>query len=123
MTAPGHIEGLKARWRNPATGKPVSMNMMADARAGTLAVCLLLELGMPLDGALAHVAAYRPMAGPEVGAGYRLFHDGARQVAEVPVVYNGVLPLAPAATGALSSINGDAEDARAPVDGCSRSCR
>ncbi|MFG6413051.1 beta strand repeat-containing protein [Roseateles sp. DC23W] len=52
------------------------------------------------------------LAGPETGAGYRLFHDGARQAAEVPVVYNGVLPLAPSATGALSSINGDAEDAR-----------
>lgn len=37
-------------------------------RTGTLAVCLLIELGMSRDAALAHVAAHRPMAGPEVGA-------------------------------------------------------
>ena len=58
------------------------------------------------------------LAGPKVGsqvqggAPYRFFHDGASQAAEIPVVYNGVLPLTPAASGALSSINGDAEDAR-----------
>ena len=46
------------------------------------------------------------------GTGYRFFHDGASQATEVPVVYNGVLPLTPAASGAISSINGDAEDAR-----------
>lgn len=37
-------------------------------RTGTIATCLLIELGMTLDDALAHVAASRPMAGPEVGA-------------------------------------------------------
>jgi protein-tyrosine phosphatase len=37
-------------------------------RAGTIATCLLIELGMGADAALAHVAAHRPMAGPEVGA-------------------------------------------------------
>jgi hypothetical protein len=51
-----------------------------------------------------------------VGSGtvapYRFFHDGARQATEIPVIYNGVLPLTPSASGALSSINGDAEDAR-----------
>jgi len=58
------------------------------------------------------------LAGPKVGSQvqggvpYRFFHDGASQAAEIPVVYNGVLPLTPAASGALSSINGDAEDAR-----------
>ena len=36
-------------------------------RAGTLAVGVALRDGMPLDRALAHVAAHRPMAGPEVG--------------------------------------------------------
>lgn len=36
-------------------------------RAGTIAACLLVELGMTRDAALAHVAAHRPMAGPEVG--------------------------------------------------------
>lgn len=37
-------------------------------RAGTVAVCLLIELGLERDAALAAVAAARPMAGPEVGA-------------------------------------------------------
>jgi len=37
-------------------------------RAGTLATCLLITMGMNADEALAHVAVHRPMAGPEVGA-------------------------------------------------------
>ena len=59
------------------------------------------------------------LVGPKVGSqpasggpGYRFFHDGASQATEIPVVYNGVLPLTPSASGAISSINGDAEDAR-----------
>lgn len=37
-------------------------------RAGTMAVCLLMALGVGKDDALATVAAARPMAGPEAGA-------------------------------------------------------
>jgi protein-tyrosine phosphatase len=37
-------------------------------RAGTLATCLLITMGMTTDDALARVAGHRPMAGPEVGA-------------------------------------------------------
>jgi protein-tyrosine phosphatase len=37
-------------------------------RAGTTAVALLVLLGEPVDDALAHVRAHRPMAGPEVGS-------------------------------------------------------
>lgn len=37
-------------------------------RAGTIATCLLIRLGMDAPTALAHVAAHRPMAGPEAGA-------------------------------------------------------
>ena len=37
-------------------------------RAGTIATCLLIRLGMPAADAMAHVAAHRPMAGPEGGA-------------------------------------------------------
>jgi len=37
-------------------------------RTGTMAVCVLMELGTSLPDALAHVALHRPMAGPEVGA-------------------------------------------------------
>ena len=36
-------------------------------RAGTVATALLLGLGLEHDAALAHVAAHRPMAGPEAG--------------------------------------------------------
>lgn len=37
-------------------------------RTGTMAVCLLMELGMAQPTAQALVATHRPMAGPEVGA-------------------------------------------------------
>ena len=37
-------------------------------RAGTLAVCVLMRLGLGRDEALETVAAHRPMAGPEAGA-------------------------------------------------------
>ena len=36
-------------------------------RAGTFATALLIDLGRPLDEALAIVASHRPMAGPEAG--------------------------------------------------------
>jgi predicted protein tyrosine phosphatase len=36
-------------------------------RAGTMAVCVLMELGVPAQEALTVVAAARPMAGPEAG--------------------------------------------------------
>jgi hypothetical protein len=72
---------------------------------------------LPKGGAQGATAVV--LAGPKVGsvpasggAPYRFFHDGAARPTEIPVVYNGVLPLTPAANGALSSINGDAEEAR-----------
>jgi protein-tyrosine phosphatase len=37
-------------------------------RAGTMAAALLVSMGVPLDDAVATVAANRPMAGPEAGA-------------------------------------------------------
>lgn len=46
-------------------------------RAGTLATCLLVALGMALDDALSHLAAHRPMAGPEAGVQRRLVEDFA----------------------------------------------
>jgi protein-tyrosine phosphatase len=36
-------------------------------RTGTLAACLLVQMGMDVDGALELVRTSRPMAGPEVG--------------------------------------------------------
>jgi hypothetical protein len=67
----------------------------------------------PKNGAQGATAVF--LVGPKVSTqvgGYRFFHDGAGQQTEVPVFYNGVLPMTPQVTGALSSIDGDAEDAR-----------
>ena len=46
-------------------------------RTGTMTVCLLMMLGMEPQAALAHVAAHRPMAGPEVGAQREQLHEPA----------------------------------------------
>ena len=52
-----------------AAGERIILHCAAGiGRSGTVAVCVLVELGVPLDEALAVVAANRPMAGPEVGA-------------------------------------------------------
>lgn len=52
-----------------ARGEHVLMHCAAGyGRTGTIAACLLIELGMGRDDALALVAQCRPMAGPEVGA-------------------------------------------------------
>lgn len=48
-------------------------------RAGTVAVALLLLLGTDLDAALAHVAASRPLAGPETGSQTGLVEALARR--------------------------------------------
>ena len=51
------------------SGEHLLMHCAAGiGRTGTIAACLLIEMGMGRDEALAHVAACRPMAGPEVGA-------------------------------------------------------
>lgn len=44
-------------------------------RAGTLAVAVLMHAGRERSAALAHVAAHRPMAGPEAGAQAELLID------------------------------------------------
>ena len=46
-------------------------------RAPTMAVCVLLALGMPLADALSHVRAHRPMGGPEAGAQHQLVQEFA----------------------------------------------
>lgn len=47
-------------------------------RAGTVATLVLVGLGMGEDEALAHVAAHRPMAGPEAGTQRELVTAVAR---------------------------------------------
>jgi len=59
-------EHLLARLRN---GEGLVVHCAAGiGRAGTTAVALLVLDGWPVDEAVAHVRAHRPMAGPEVGA-------------------------------------------------------
>lgn len=51
-------------------------------RAGTVATLVLIALGMDEDEALRHVAAHRPMAGPEVGAQQELVRNAALALSE-----------------------------------------
>lgn len=72
------VDDLVARLRDGAT--LIVHCAAGKGRAGTTAVCILLELGSSLDDALAHVAASRPGAGPEVGAQRDLVERLARRV-------------------------------------------
>lgn len=49
-------------------------------RTGTVATCLLMARGMPLEAALAHLRQHRPMAGPEVGSQRDLVEAYARHL-------------------------------------------
>lgn len=51
-------------------------------RAGTLASAVLLSLGMSLDGALAHLRAHRPMAGPQTREQEDALEEYARSLHE-----------------------------------------
>jgi filamentous hemagglutinin family protein len=67
----------------------------------------------PKNGAQGSTAVF--LMGPDVSAqvgGYRFFNDGAGIQTEIPVFYNGVLPLTPQVSGALSSVAAVAEEAR-----------
>ena len=60
------VEELVRRLRD---GERIVLHCAAGiGRSGTIATCVLLDLGVPLDEALMTVRANRPMAGPEVGA-------------------------------------------------------
>ena len=68
--AVGLVEALVHRLRR---GEHLLVHCAAGiGRAGTIATCLLIALGMDPESALAHLASHRPMAGPEVGAQRRL---------------------------------------------------
>ncbi|MDR7273034.1 filamentous hemagglutinin family protein [Pelomonas saccharophila] len=107
---PGSFGSINGQPIRVEVGSTLTGNRTTGPNAGYLSL-------LPKAGAQGSTAVV--LVGPEVGSapasggpGYRFFHDGASQATEIPVVYNGVLPLTPAASGALSSINGDAEDAR-----------
>ncbi len=60
------LDDLHARL---ARGEHLLMHCAAGyGRTGTMAACLLIELGMSRNDALALVSSCRPLAGPEVGA-------------------------------------------------------
>lgn len=110
FTVPGSFGAVNGAAINVVVGSTATGARTSGPNAGYLTV-------LPKAGAQG--ATVVVLAGPKVGsapagggAPYRFFHDGAGRATEIPVVYNGVLPLTPAATGALSSINGDAEEAR-----------
>jgi len=50
-------------------------------RAGTIAACVLMAMGVGRDDALQTVAAHRPMAGPEAGAQRDVVDDFAADLA------------------------------------------
>ena len=107
---PGSFGAINGQAIQVAVGSTATGARTVGPNAGYVTV-------LPKGGAQGATAVV--LVGPKVGsvpasggAPYRFFHDGASRPTEIPVVYNGVLPLTPAATGALSSINGDAEDAR-----------
>ncbi|WP_420452202.1 protein-tyrosine phosphatase family protein [Ilumatobacter sp.] len=62
----GILDGIVGLLRD---GRTVVMHCSAGiGRAGTMAVAVLMALGVPTEEALATVASQRPGAGPEVGA-------------------------------------------------------
>lgn len=66
------------------TGETVVVHCAAGiGRAGTVAAGVLMRIEMPHDDALAHVAAHRPMAGPEAGAQQHLLRDWAEVVSRL----------------------------------------
>jgi atypical dual specificity phosphatase len=66
------------------TGETVVVHCAAGiGRAGTVAAGVLMRIELPHDDALAHVAAHRPMAGPEAGAQQHLLRYWAEVVSRL----------------------------------------
>jgi protein-tyrosine phosphatase len=64
---------LRARLRN---GEGLLVHCGAGiGRAGTVAAALLITMGCTAAAAVGHVAAHRPMAGPEAGAQAQLLEE------------------------------------------------
>jgi len=65
---------------------------------------------LPRGGAKGSTAVV--LSGPSLGAGYQFFFDGAGQQTEIPVFYNGVLPVTPQVSGSISATVSVSESAR-----------
>lgn len=71
--------------RRLAVGESLVIHCAAGiGRSGTIATCLLITMGLSAADALGHVAAHRPMAGPEAGPQVQLVaavvaHGAARR--------------------------------------------
>ena len=76
------LDELRSRLRS---GQSLLLHCGAGiGRAGTVAAALLVVMGSSPDEAVAHVAAHRPMAGPEAGAQTELLEAlSLRTAAEV----------------------------------------
>ncbi|MBQ0931872.1 beta strand repeat-containing protein, partial [Ideonella alba] len=90
-----------------AVGTRATGNRTTGPNAGFLTI-------RPKGGARGSTAIF--LQGQEVvltdPTGYRLFHDGAGQQNEIPVIYNQLLPETPQVSGALSSVAAVSEEAR-----------
>ena len=59
----------------------------------------------PKDGAVGQFAGQVVyLQGPDISPNYRFVYDGVGDKRQIPVVYNGFIPLAPAEAGTLSSV-------------------
>ena len=65
---------------------------------------------VPKGGAKDTMFVY--LGGPKVSNSYRFFYDGAGQLSEVPVFYNGVSAMTPQALGSIASTVSVSESAR-----------
>jgi len=65
---------------------------------------------LPRNGAHGSTAVL--LAGPPVANGYGFFFDGAGLQTEIPVFYNGVLPVTPQVSGSISATVAVSENAR-----------
>ena len=65
---------------------------------------------LPRNGAHGSTAVI--LSGPPVANGYGFFFDGAGLQTEIPVFYNGVLPVTPQVSGSISATVAVSENAR-----------
>ena len=104
--AAGKLLQVSVGNRNPgvAAGGGAAQPLREGLSAGFVQV-------LPRASAKGNTAVY--LGGPRVGTlGYSFFHDGAGELLELPVFYNGVLPVTPQLAGSLAAVAAVSETAR-----------